>query len=426
MPEFLKLLPPESARELFLSSIPERDPEIEEMDIHLACGWVTAEDVHAPGPLPEFRRSTVDGFALRARDTHGASESMPIYLDLVGEVRMGEPADIFLQPGQAAVIHTGGMLPEGADAVVMMEYVQTLGSSRKTENQAQIEIGRAVAEGENILQVGEDIEKGRIFLARGTRLKPASIGGALALGITRLRVAVKPKIGIISSGDEIVPPGRDTRPGQVRDVNSYTLGAFVGTAGGEAVFYGIVPDRLEDLKIAARKALSECSAVVITAGSSASARDMTSTAIDSLGKPGVLVHGINIRPGKPTILAVCDGKAVVGLPGNPVSALVIAGLFLTPLVEKLLGLKKILPPARMTARITLNVPSQAGREDWIPVRLIHSKARNIDANTPTWEAEPIFAKSNFILTFSEADGLVRIPPDVTGLSAGEIVDVFCL
>ncbi len=426
MPEFLKLLPPDPARELFLSALPDTSPEIEEVETRLACGRIMAEDVRAPGPLPQFRRSTVDGYAVRAGDTHGASDSLPVYLALAGEIRMGSPADISLQSGQAAVIHTGGMLPEGADAVVMMEYVQILGPGGSAARPSQIEISRSVAGGENVLQIGEDVEKDGIFLPRGSRLKPASIGAAMAMGITHLRVAARPKIGIISSGDEIVPPVSNPQPGQVRDVNSYTLGAFVEKAGGQPVLYGIVPDRLADLKRFVRKALSECAAVVITAGSSASARDMTSTAIESLGKPGVLVHGINVRPGKPTILAVCDGTPVIGLPGNPVSALVIAGLFLAPVVEKLLGLKEVLPPAMATARLTLNIPSQAGREDWIPVKLIPSPTKSPQAVPCDWDAEPLFARSNFILAFSEADGLVRIPADDTGLSAGEMVQVFFL
>jgi molybdopterin molybdotransferase len=248
----------------------------------------------------------------------------------------------------------------------------------------------------------------------------------MALGITMLRVAKKPKIGILSSGDEVVPPEQNPRPGQVRDVNSYALAALVTQAGGEPVLYGIVLDNLDAMKAAAAKALAECDALVVTAGSSASARDTTAEAIISLGAPGVLVHGVNVRPGKPTILAVCDGKAVIGLPGNPVSALVIAGLFVVPVIERLLGAKPR-PKASLLAKLTVNLPSQAGREDWVAVKLIPSPLHPSPAGRGDGGegllAEPIFGKSNLIFSLAAADGLVRIPPDATGLSAGEMVEV---
>jgi molybdopterin molybdotransferase len=213
----------------------------------------------------------------------------------------------------------------------------------------------------------------------------------------------------------------------VRDVNSYTLAALVSKSGGDPVLYGIVGDTFQALKAAAAKALSECDAVVITAGSSASTRDMTADVIDSLGEPGVLVHGINTRPGKPTILGVCDGKAIIGLPGNPVSALVNGYLFVVPVIEKLLGANPR-PKASVQARLTVNLPSQAGREDWWPVRLISASpsGRGARGEGESWQADPIFGKSNLIFTLAAADGLLRIPPDATGLSAGERVEVLLL
>jgi molybdopterin molybdotransferase len=245
----------------------------------------------------------------------------------------------------------------------------------------------------------------------------------MALGITQLRVAKIPKIGIISSGDEVIPPEQSPRPGQVRDINSYSLAALVDGVGGEPVLYGIVPDNLEAMKAAAARALTECEAVVITAGSSASARDTTAEAITSLGAPGVLVHGVNVRPGKPTILAVCDGKAVIGLPGNPVSALVIAGLFVVPVIEKLLDLKVVCPRPSVLAKLTVNVPSQAGREDWIAVKLLLNGKWEMGEGEVRYLAEPVFGKSNLIFSLAAADGLARIPPDATGVSAGEMVEV---
>jgi molybdopterin molybdotransferase len=228
-------------------------------------------------------------------------------------------------------------------------------------------------------------------------------------------------VGLISTGDEVIDPSQTPRPGQVRDINSYTLGALVEKSGGVAVRYGIVSDQFQALKEAAAKSLSECDVVIVTAGSSASTRDMTAEVIRSLGEPGVLVHGINTRPGKPTILGVCNGKAVIGLPGNPVSALVNGYLFVVPVIEKLLGALPR-PKATVQAMLTVNLPSQAGREDWWPVKLAFSSQRL----AVKYAAEPIFGKSNLIFTLAAADGLLRIHPDATGLSAGESVEVMLL
>jgi molybdopterin molybdotransferase len=415
MPEFLTLLPPDEARALLLSHLAGPLPDFETMDSLQALGRISAQDIYAPHPLPEFPRSTMDGYAVRAADTFGAGESQPAYLTLVGEISMGVPAEMTLRPTQCALIHTGGMLPEGADAVVMLEYTQ---SARKDE----IEIIRAVAAGENIIAIGEDVRKGQVVLPRGTLLREAEIGGLMALGIIRLEVVRKPRIGLISSGDEVLEPNQEVMtPGKVRDINSYTLAALVSRAGGEPIRYGIVRDDFSALQIKARRALDECDAVIITAGSSASIRDMTADVIRTLGAPGVLVHGINTRPGKPTILGVADGRVVIGLPGNPVSALVNGVLFVVPLIDKLLG---ALPHVRamVMARLTVNLPSQAGREDWWPVRLIKSTS----GRDKDYDAEPIFGKSNLIFTLAAADGLLCIPPDATGLSAGEMVDVMLL
>ncbi|RPI95102.1 MAG: molybdopterin molybdenumtransferase MoeA [Chloroflexi bacterium] len=418
MPEFLTLLPPDEARALLLSQLSQPVTDSERIDVSSGLGRVLAEDILAPHPLPDFQRSTVDGYALRAADTHGASDSLPAYLNLIGEVPMGDAPGFEIGAGQCASIHTGGMLPDGADAVVMLEHTQSVraGSSRP-----EIEIFRAVADGENVIRVGEDVAQGQLIQPKGSRLRPAEIGGLMALGIVNVRVARKVRVGLISTGDEVIDPSQSPRPGQVRDVNSYTLGALVEKSGGAAKLYGIVSDEFETLRDAAAKALSECDVVIITAGSSASTRDMTADVIRTLGTPGVLVHGINTRPGKPTILGVCDGKAVIGLPGNPVSALVNGYLFVVPVIEKLLG---ALPRPRpsVLARLTVNLSSQAGREDWWPVKLI----ANSQSLIADFEADPIFGKSNLIFTLASADGLLRIHPDATGLSAGETVEVYLL
>ncbi len=407
MPEFLQLTPPNEALEKFLSHLnPVVVPEtIATQD---ALNRVLATPVLASHPLPEFPRSTVDGYALRAADTFGASESLPTYLHCIGEVPMGGQPTFAVNPGQCALIHTGGMLPQGADAIVMVEYTQPAASG-------EVEVLRAMAVNENIIKVDEDVIEGQEVIPNGTRLRPADIGGLMALGYTQVKVAKRPRVGIISSGDEIIPPTQRPEPGQVRDVNAYTLAALVAEAGGESKLYGIIPDTLEAMLAAATQAKAECELVVITAGSSASTRDLTSIVIDQLGSPGVLVHGVNVKPGKPTILAVCDQTAMIGLPGNPVSALVIAGLFVVPPIRKFLGEQRSRPRGRVPARLTINLPSQSGREEWVPVRL--------QAGPQGWLAEPIFGPSNLIFKLSRADGLVHLPPDATGLSAGSPVEV---
>jgi molybdopterin molybdotransferase len=436
MTEFLKLASPNDALHILLEALPDRRFRTENIKTVDSLGRVTARNVRAPHPLPEFTRSAMDGYAVRARDTFGVSEAQPGYLSLVGEVPMGDAVSFKVTSGTCALIHTGGMLPEGADAVIMHEYTQIIQdyneshgntqhsvyNKRDSEN-SEIELVRAVAEGENILYGGEDVVEKQIVLSAGMRMRPAEIGGCMALGILELRVVTKPKIGIISSGDEVIYPGQKTRPGQIRDVNSYSLAALVTKAGGEPTMYGIVPDNLEMMKSIAAKAYDECEAVVITAGSSVSSRDTTAEAIASLGTPGVLVHGVNIRPGKPTILGVCGRKAVIGLPGNPVSALVIAELFVVPVIEKLQGLKLSRPRSLVFARLLVNIASQAGREDWIAVKIVENRKREIGKGDTHYLAEPVFGKSNLIFSFVKADGLVRIPPDATGICAGEMVEV---
>src|SRR5687768_13192810 len=233
MPEFLTLLPPDEARALLLSHLPSAILDVESTDVSSSLGRVLAQDIVAPHPLPSFERSTVDGYAVRALDTHGASDSLPAYLNLIGEMPMGDAPPFEIGAGQCALIHTGGMLPNGADAVVMLEYTQTV-------QRSEIEVFRAVANGENVIGVGEDVAQGQTVQAKGTLLRPAEIGGLMALGIVRINVVRKVRVGLISTGDEVIDPSQSPRPGQVRDINSYTLAALVEKSGGIAKLYGIV------------------------------------------------------------------------------------------------------------------------------------------------------------------------------------------
>lgn len=409
MPEFLRLTPPAEALRRWLEAFPAKPPVARErVPTESALDRVLAETVTAPHALPSFPRSNVDGYALRAEDTFGASASLPAYLRVVGEVPMGGSADRPVGPGEALLVHTGGMIPEGASAVVMLEDTQSIPPS-------EVEIYRAAASGQNVIRAGEDVQPGDVLLEAGIRLRPQELGGLLALGLTTVEVFARPRVAILSTGDEVVPPQAEPRPGQVRDINSYTLAAVVTRAGGEPRLYGIIPDRKELLEATARRAHAESDLVIVTAGSSASARDMSADVLAGLGTPGVLVHGLAIKPGKPTILGVAGKVPLVGLPGNPVSALVIAWLTVVPAVRRLGGAKPEAPAGRIRARLTANIPSETGREDYVPVRL---------AATPDgWSADPVFGKSNLIFSLVRADGLVRIPADATGLSAGSLVDV---
>ena len=408
MPEFLSLIPPEEAlTELFTRISPE--VKIEEVHVNQALGRVTAEDIYANQDLPEFRRSTVDGYALKANDSHGASESLPAYLKLAGEILMGEVAGISLTGKDCALIHTGGMLPVGADAVVMLEDTQVL-------TPGEIEILKGVAQGENVIEIGEDVKTGQVVIPKGTRIRPSEIGGLMALGIMSVKVTVPPRVGIISTGDEVIPPDQVPGPGEVRDINSYTLGTLIKQIGAEAVHYGIIPDSREALRKTIKKALEECDHIIVTAGSSASTRDLTADVMNELGDPGVLVHGVSIKPGKPTILGLADQKVMIGLPGNPVSALVIAIVLVRPILMAYLGIERRNWDASVPAVLKMNVPSQAGREDWFPVKVSATDEGN-------FKAEPIFGRSNLIFLLAEADGLVKIPSAVTGLTAGTEVSV---
>jgi molybdopterin molybdotransferase len=300
------------------------------------------------------------------------------------------------------------MLPEGANAVVMVEQTQEVGPTT-------IEAMRAVAPGENVVQVGEDVRTGEPLLPRGQRLRPQDIGGLMALGITCVSVARQLRVGIVSGGDELVEPNAQPGAGKIRDINSYTLAALVRRDGHQPCLAGIVADDFSVLQAAAARCLAENDVLILSAGSSVSTRDMTAQVLSSLGEPGVLVHGVSLKPGKPTILGVCNGKAVFGLPGNPVSCMVTYDLFVSPTLAHLSG---ALQPARPTvmARLARNIASATGREDYVQVRLERREDGGLDAI-------PVFGKSNLIFSLIRADGMLRVPLDAGGLPAGSTVEV---
>ncbi len=429
MPEFFNVLPPDEARTLLFQHLTAVLPA-ETIATQAALGRVTAVPLAAPHPLPQFQRSTMDGYAVRASDTHGATESLPAFLQVIAEVPMGQAANLSLQPGQAAIVHTGGMIPDTADAVVPVEHTQVMGEQFSVNGKQyaaidgqppiaafpfEIEIFKAVAAGQHVLQIGEDVAQNAEVLPAGHILKPQDLGGLLALGIWQLLVARQPQVGILATGDEVIPPEQTAGPGQIRDINSYTIAGMVQKAGGIPKLGGIIPDRLAALQTAAAHMLSACDMLVLSAGSSVSLRDMTVQVIDSLGSPGVLLHGVATRPGKPTIVGAVNGKPVLGLPGNPVSAMVQFDMFGVPAIYRLQGVQTMPRQGVVWARLSQNIASESGREDYVPARL--------EDGPDGLVATPVFGKSNLIYTLVHADGLIKVPLNKGGVMAGAWVEV---
>ncbi len=418
MAEFEHVMTPDTAWELLRRHLAPL-AGVEMIETAAALDRVLAQTLSAPHDLPDFTRSTVDGYAVLASDTFGAAPSLPAYLTVIGEVPMGRASAVKLQSGQCAIVHTGGMIPAGADAVVMVEHTEVVQQARSLDMAAPtfpfaIEAMRAAAPGQNIIQPGEDVRQGAVVMPAGRRLRPADLGGLLALGIVRIAAVRRPRVAIVSQGDEVTPPWQSPGPGQVRDINSYTLAALAQRAGAEPLILGIAPDRRAALLALARQAHAAADMVVISAGSSVSVRDMTASVIAELGAPGILAHGLSVRPGKPTIMAICDGKPVIGLPGNPVSAMVIFDLVAAPALRLLQGEEES-PRPTTRARLTRSIASATGRTDFVPVRLQ-------PRDDGCWAA-PVFGKSNLIYTLIQSDGMVRIPLDSNGIGEGEWVEV---
>lgn len=374
-----------------------------------AVGRVLAVAPPSPINLPTFIRSTMDGYAVKAADTFGASESLPAYLQNVGMVNMGEEPTFSIEPGQTAEIHTGAMLPDGADAVVMIERTQLVGDN-------DVEILASVAPGENLVQIGEDVGIGEAVMPALRRIRPQDIGGLLAVGITNVDVCTRVKVGVLSCGDELVPPDESPTFGEIRDINGHMLTALLAEQGAVAHYFGIARDTFDDFFSKAQAALDASDMLVMSAGSSVSTRDLTRDVITQLGSPGIIQHGIAVKPGKPTIVAVCNNKPVIGLPGNPVSAMLVARQIVIPTIQYLTGEIKR-PVGGVQATLQQNIASTSGREDSIPVRLVQQD------NSLLPVAVPIFGKSNLIYTLVNADGLVHVPLNENGFVAGATVNV---
>ncbi len=376
-----------------------------------AVGRVVSGDLTSPEDLPGFARSTMDGYAVRSKDTYGASESLPALLVASGEVFMGQCPRDAVGPGRAVRISTGGMLPEGADAVVMIEYCHFL-------DESTLEVSRSVSPLENVIEPGDDFRKGAGVLAGGHALRPQDVGLLAGLGLSELLVYRKPVVALISTGDEIVPVDVLPGPGRVRDINRYTLDAFCRRAGAEPVYAGLCPDDFEPLKDMVEHAMETADTVWISGGSSVGPRDLTLKVFDSLPDFELLVHGISISPGKPTIIGRCGGRPIVGLPGHVASALVVADVFLSRLLDRLSGRRHAGPWRRheVTATIGRNVESTNGREDYVRVRLVEGPDGLV--------AEPVFGKSGLISILVASHGLVRVDMNTEGLYEGQQVRVW--
>jgi len=405
---FFKVLAPQEALRLLLAVEPVAAEEIPSIK---ARARVLAEDLYSAVDLPHFHRAAMDGYAVIAKDTFGASQSLPAYLKLAGVVEMGKAADQPLASGQALRISTGGMMPPKSDAVVMVEYTDETAAGL-------VEIHRGVSPWQNVIQVGDDIRKGELVFRRGRRLRAHDLGALTGIGISTISVFRQPRVALISTGDEIVDANTVPLPGQVRNINQHSLAGLIEECGGKLKDWGVIRDDRAELTRAIGAALDWADLVVLSGGSSMGAKDIALETILSFPESEFVFHGISIAPGKPTIFAKACGKPILGLPGYPVSALVIFDLFAAPLLRRLGGESaQSLGRFERTVKATLktNVASQIGREDYVRVTLEGAANQLV--------AAPLPSKSGAIFTLVKADGMVRIEMNQDGLEQGEEVDV---
>lgn len=411
-------------RETALKTLEEQltvqPPPSEAVHISHSLGRVLAEKILSPEDLPEFDRSTMDGYAVRSSDTFGAAESRPALLTIVGDILMGSMPERGIGKGEAMKIATGGALPQGADAVVMFEQSQPV-------DEKSIDVVKAVAPQENVSRVGDDMRKGETVLARGHVIRPQDMGALACMGIMQIPVFEKPKVAIISTGNEIVPADMAPGPGRIRDSNSYNLEGLIESAGGIPIRMGIIPDVYDRLRTAFEDAMSDCQIILFTGGSSVGTADFTARVINALGPPGVLVHGVSIKPGKPIILGVVKDKRtgaaipVFGLPGHQAAVSICFDVFVKPVLTRLTGaipdpaLAGVPPYRTVKAKLARSIPSAPGREDHVRV--------TIEIRDDGLWARPVFGASGLISTLVKAVGTVVVPVKTIGIESGEEVEV---
>lgn len=445
--KFLETDTLEQARQKLLHAAQRLELRAEDVAIEDACGRVLAQPVRAGLDVPDFRKSTVDGYAVRAKDTQGAGESIPCFLEMRGEVSIGLPAPGEISAGECMYVPTGGMLPEGADAMVMVEHAESFDA-------ATIAVYSAVSPGRNVIQTGEDARAGEVLLEAGRRLAPADIGVLASVGLRQVPVYVMPSITILSTGNELVDPGETKQPGQVYDINTYGIAAQCGRWQIPVRRMARLADDAQVLQEAVSGAMEDSDIVVLSGGSSKGRADYTAQTIDALASPGVFTHGIRIKPGKPTILGfdAPSGTLLVGLPGHPAAAMMVFDLLVLWLLRQKMG---VCPPRGRRARMEVNVPGGSGRTVCQMVQLIPAETTEqlapADAMRPASAEEtaavgrpaapdgtaaagpapddlarPLLGASGLIGVLSKADGYVMIPADKEGLKKGETVEVIPL
>ena len=403
--ELLKVDSLDQARQKLLNSVQNWTLPCMTVKLENSLGRVLCKDLFSDQDIPAFRRSTVDGYAVAAKDTTAAGESIPVVLTVKGRVEMGVAAEFSISSGECAEVPTGGMLPEGADAVVMVEYSELFGRDG-------VALYHSSANGENTVQIGEDVREGQMFLFRGKRLLPQDIGALAEVGVTGVPVYVRPTMTVLSTGDELVFPNKKPMLGQIRDVNTYTLSTLAEKNGFDVIYTAIVPDNENDLELALRSAMQNSDIVAVSGGSSKGEKDVTRTVIDQVSKPGVFTHGIAIKPGKPTILGYDEPSRTLlaGLPGHPVSAMMVFELLFCWLLCEMTG---SVPSPAIPARVSCNVASSPGMFTCWPVKL--------EWTDNGYTAIPVFGKSGLITTLTKADGYFSVDRDREGLLAGETV-----
>ncbi|WP_456469143.1 molybdopterin biosynthesis protein [Archaeoglobus sp.] len=380
--------------------------QVKEVEIRYAVGRIVAEDVYAKSDVPPFDRATMDGYAVRAEDTFQAEEDNPVRLKIVGVVEAGERSELEVKEGEAAEIATGAMMPKGANAVVMVEYTKRSGD--------YVEVFRPVSPGENVMFAGSDVMVGELIVREGTRLTHREIGVMAACGISRVKVYRKPIVAVISTGNELVSPGEELGEAKIYDVNSYTISSAIVENGGEAVFLGIARDREEEMRSLIEEGLKRADIVITSGSTSAGAGDVMYRILDGFS-PGVIVHGIAIKPGKPAVIAVCNEKPIFGLPGYPTSAMTVFELLVAPLIKELAGIREV-EGERIRAKLAVKAFSAEGRRELLPV--------NVVAGSEGYSAYPVSGSySGAVTAFAFTDGFIEIPENIVMLDEGSEVDV---
>ncbi|MFV2014240.1 MAG: molybdopterin biosynthesis protein, partial [Candidatus Heimdallarchaeota archaeon] len=389
---FRELVSVEKAREIFYKYAQISPNKTIKLPLIDSLGYVLADDVFSQINVPPFDRSAMDGFAMLANDTLGSTENSAINLKVIGELKAGYVFEGVIQTGECVEISTGAPLPVGADSVVMVEYTERRGD--------RVEIFKVAAPGQNIMSAGADIQEGELILRKGSQLTSRELAVLGAIGVAEVEVIKKPSVGIFSSGDEVISADEELQPGKLYDINSIAISAGIIENGGQPTFLGIIEDEYSSLEKRLSENLRLFDLLIISGGTSAGMGDMLFEVVDNLGEPGLLVHGIKVKPGKPTILAVCNGKAVIGLPGYPASALSIFQLFVVPYVRLLSGLAPTEAKTKIRAKIKQRLRSVMGRHEFKPMNLIRSDEG--------WLAFPVPGGSGAITSIALADGFVEI------------------